>query len=125
MKLMTKKLSEKFKKHPLYSTDGKGNPFDRKCLVKYFNPCGAGTWYIIEASPENDDYIMFGYCDLGMGPECSEWGYVSLKELESIRLPNGLTIERDIYDKGTVRELIERDNLEYNDCFESECDDEE
>ena len=32
-------------------------------------------------------------------------GYVLLSELENLKLPFGLTIERDLYSKGTVREL--------------------
>ncbi|NBX09935.1 MAG: DUF2958 domain-containing protein [Marivivens sp.] len=36
----------------------------------------------------------FGLCDLGYG---AEWGYVSLAELESVSLPFGMGIERDIY----------------------------
>ena len=38
---------------------------------------------------------MFGLCDLGMG--FPELGYVSLQELESVELPFGLKIERDMY----------------------------
>jgi len=34
-------------------------------------------------------------CDLGMG--FPELGYVSLQELESVTLPFGLKIERDMY----------------------------
>ena len=39
--------------------------------------------------------FMFGLCDLGMG--FPELGYVSLKELESLDLPSGLSIERDMH----------------------------
>ena len=50
---------------------------------------------------------MFGLCDLGMG--FPELGYVSLQELESVELPFGLKIERDMYftpDK-TLSEYVE------------------
>ena len=33
----------------------------------------------------------------GLGEDCNEWGYVSLKELQSITGPMGLKIERDLY----------------------------
>ena len=39
---------------------------------------------------------MFGYCHLG-DDENAEFGYVLLSELENIKLPFGLSIERDLY----------------------------
>jgi hypothetical protein len=70
----------------------KGTAEDFMPVVKFFNPCGAATWLITEMDP-NDNDTLFGLCDLGMG--FPELGYVSLQELASIRLPFGLTIERD------------------------------
>ena len=103
MKLLTKEIEEKFEKTPLYSLDEKGiDAMDAEVLVKYFNPCGAGTWFIVEASKQEDgDYLIYGYCHIFEW----EWGYVMLSELENLKLPFGLTIERDLYSKGTVREL--------------------
>ena len=43
----------------------------------------------------DDNGIMFGLCDLGMG--CPELGYVALNELEEVQLPFGLSIERYIH----------------------------
>ena len=106
MKLMTKEVERKFVSHPFGSQDGKG--FDAEVLVKYFNPMGAGTWLITEAEKqENGDWMLYGYCHILEW----EWGYVMLSELSSLRLPWGLTIERDLYSSGTVRELasIEED----------------
>jgi len=79
----------------LYSTEN--TPCHEKTIVcKFFNPMGAGTWYIAEGSEQEDgDWLFFGYCDLGLGTP--EWGYVTLSELESVKLPFGLGIERDIY----------------------------
>lgn len=95
MKLITEELKEKFKKYPLGSQDGLGK--DAKVIVKYFNPTGVGTWLITEADKlENVDYEMFGYCHLG-DDENAEFGYVLLSELENIKLPFGLSIERDLY----------------------------
>lgn len=37
-----------------------------------------------------------------------EWGYVMLSELENLKLPFGLTIERDLYASGTVEALMGR-----------------
>ena len=103
MELLTKEFIEKFKKYPLYSQDGKGE--DSVVLVKYFNPCGAGTWLITEAEQQEDgDWLLFGYCHIFE----REWGYVMLSDLQNLKLPFGLTIERDLYipKDAKVKDLI-------------------
>ena len=102
MKLMTKEIEKKFEKYPLKSQDGKG--MDAEVVVKFFNPMGVGTWIITEGEQVEDDFIMFGYCDLGF----AEWGTVSLNELKAINLPMGLKIERDKHIKkgAKVKDLI-------------------
>lgn len=65
---------------------------DHVPVVKFFNPVGAGTWLATELG--DDDDILYGIADLGFG--CPEVGAFSLSELQSIRLPFGLRIERDI-----------------------------
>ena len=97
MKLLTKEIISKFESHPIGSQDGKG--LEAEVLVKYFNPCGAGTWLITEAEREGDDWRLFGYCCIYEW----EWGYLMLSELASLRLPFGFTIERDIY---TARKYV-------------------
>jgi hypothetical protein len=62
-------------------------------VVKFFNPCGAATWLATELDRDGD--TLFGLADLGFG--CPELGSFSLSELASIRLPFGLTIERDLH----------------------------
>lgn len=95
MKLMTKELEKLFEKYPIGSQEGLGG--QAKVIVKYFNPVGAGTWFITEGEKlENGDYEMFGYCHLG-DDEYAELGYVMLSELEKLDLPFGLKIERDLY----------------------------
>lgn len=95
MKLMTKELAEMFEKYPIGSQEGLSGK--AKVIAKFFNPAGVGTWLITEADRlENGDYEMFGYCHLG-DDEMAEFGYVMLSELESLKLPFGLTIERDLY----------------------------
>ena len=44
MMLMTKELEKALSEYPLGSQYDKG--MDSKVIVKYFNPCGAGTWLI-------------------------------------------------------------------------------
>lgn len=105
MKLMTKELEKAFEKYPLYSQHDRG--MDSEVVVKYFNPCGLGTWLITEGEKEEDgDWIFFGYCNLFEW----EWGYVLLSQLEDLNLPYGLTIERDMhtnkkYLKDFIKEL--------------------
>ena len=102
MKLLTKEIISKFEKHPFHSQDGKG--MDAEVLVKYFNPCGSGTWLITEAEKQEDgDWLLFGYIHIHEW----EWGYVLLSELLNLRLPFGMTIERDIYSLArTIREHL-------------------
>ncbi len=95
MKLITKELEKEFENYPIGSQDGLGGK--AKVIAKFFNPTGVGTWLITEASKlENGDYEMFGYCHLG-DDEMAELGYVYLSQLESLKLPFGLSVERDLY----------------------------
>lgn len=110
MKLLTKELEKKFKKFPLGSQDGKYGL--AKVIVKYFNPCGIGTWLITEGERTDDgDFEMFGYCHLG-DDENAELGYVRLSELESIKGPLGIGIERDLYfDECTLEDAIHKNGF--------------
>ena len=76
---------------PLYAQEGAGE--DAVVHVHFFNPCGHGDWWITEGSREDDDFIMFGLCDLGF----PELGYVSLNEMQAVGRPLGLGIERDVH----------------------------
>ena len=86
MKLLTKALRKKLPK--LYSQEGKG--MDAVAQVKFFTPDSSWTWWASEFDGEN---TFFGLVD---GFE-KELGYFSLSELESVRGPMGLPIERDLY----------------------------
>lgn len=115
MKLMTKELERVFAKYPLYSQDGLGG--DALVIAKYFRPGSAGTWLITEASPQGDDWLMFGLVDLGFGPE---YGYVSLNELKGYRGWGGLGIERDIHfppGQYTVRDACRMERIRYDFSF--------
>ncbi len=114
MQLLTEELKRKLP--PLYSQDNNPDPL---VVCKFFTPDSSWTWYAYEGSPVDDngfydtdkekvDYIFFGLVD---GLEV-ELGYFSLNEMESVRGPWGLPIERDIFFKPTllsrVREQINR-----------------
>lgn len=95
MLLMTDELEKAFENYPIGSQEGKMEEAD--VVVKYFNPTGVGTWLITEGEKQDDgDWLLYGYCHLFEW----EWGYVMLSELEGIRLPFGLGIEREIYNTG-------------------------
>jgi len=90
MKLLTKAIEKAF---PAWaSTDGQGD--DAKVIVKFFTPDSNWTWYATEFDGED---TFFG---LVIGHE-TELGYFSLRELQSVRGPMGLPIERDRY-LGTI-----------------------
>lgn len=115
MKLITKEIEKKFEEFPLYSQDGKG--LNAEVLVKFFNPTGVGTWYITEANKlEDGDYEMFGYCHLG-DDENAEFGNVLLSDLEDIKLPYGLKIERDMYLENGINlgNALKRDGIKIPD----------
>jgi hypothetical protein len=61
-------------------------------VLKLFNPLGAATWLATELDEDGD--TLFGLADLGFG--CPELGYFSLSEIAEVRLPFGMTIERDL-----------------------------
>ena len=97
MKLMTKAIEKKMP--ALYATEGISEP-NKRAFVKYFNPVGSATWYGVEYDP--DERIFFGYVDYIE----KEWGYFSLDELEALRLPFGLRIERDLHFEPTLMSNI-------------------
>jgi len=76
---------------PLYTTEE--IPVEQKVLhVKLFDPYTQWTWYASEYDPK--ERVFFGYV---VGQE-KEWGEFSLDELESLKMPDGITprIERDL-----------------------------
>lgn len=94
MKLLTQSLKKELAKYPLYSQSEKGE--NAEVICKFFAPVGAFTWYVTEAEILKDgDYRFFGLVVNNYNEK--ELGYFLLSELQSIRLPFGLSIERDIY----------------------------
>ena len=86
MKLITEEIRRRLP--PIGSQDGKGGK--AVAQLKLFTPSSSWTWFIVEWDGED---ICFGLVE---GHE-KELGYFSLKELESVRGPFGLPIERDIH----------------------------
>jgi len=99
MKLITKEIQNTLPK--LYEQDNKG--LNAIAYVKFFTPDSNWTWYATEFDGKD---TFFGLVD-GL---CKELGYFSLSELENIRGPYGLKIERDLYfEPTTLKELMNGD----------------
>ena len=86
MKLLTEEIRRKLP--PLYSQEKLGGK--AIAYLKLFTPDSGWTWYITEYDGKD---MLFGLVD----GQDKELGYVSLSELESVRGPMGLPIERDIH----------------------------
>lgn len=95
MKLLTQEIRKKLP--DLYSQEDKGGK--AVVHVKLFTPDSNWTWYATEFDGED---TFFGLVD---GFE-KELGCFSLKELESIKGPMGLPIERDLWWKPKTLEEI-------------------
>lgn len=78
---------------------------DQVAHVRLFLPGTAATWWISSLDVEGD--LAFGFATLG-DPEMAELGYISLSELEGLRV--GLfRVERDLHFSPTpMSEVIEK-----------------
>ncbi len=65
---------------------------DFRPVIKFFCPWDGATWLLTELDPDDPD-IAFGLCDLALG--APEVGKVRLTNLDALRGPGGLRIERD------------------------------
>jgi hypothetical protein len=89
MKLLTKELIKQIP--TLAETDELGIE-ESFAYAKFFNPMGNHQWFITAYDPEQN--LAFGYVNLN-DPQMAELGYISIQEIENIKLPFGMTIERD------------------------------
>ena len=85
MKLLTDNQREQL------LANGTDRDRDRRPVVKFFDPSGAGTWLFADLDPQDGD-TLYGLADLGFGTP--ELGYTSLAEIASIRGRFDLGIER-------------------------------
>jgi len=104
MKMLTQAIINVLPKHG--ATDGKPES-EKNVVVKFFNPCGAATWYVLEGEQcENGDWEFYGYVDLFSDQQGGEYGYFLLSQLTEIRLPFGLNIERDRNFESTMADIL-------------------
>jgi hypothetical protein len=100
MKLLTEEVRAQLP--PLYSQEKNKDP---TVHAKFFCPWSNWTWFATEGRPEDGEFLFFGYV---IGFE-EEWGYFVLSEMEAVRGPGGLTIERDLHFKpGPFSQVIEQ-----------------
>jgi len=102
MKLLTKELIERFKQQ---GDTSRKEAKDIKVIAKFFNPCGAGTWFATDYDEKNQ--IFFGYANLG-DDRFAELGSFGLKELQEYRSPFMTGIERDLhFGEHTLQEVLD------------------
>lgn len=91
MKILTKEIIKKLDSTKPYDGD---SSMEAKVILKLFGG-GACTWLVTSAIKENNDYICYGYANLGYG---YEYGSFSLNEIMKVKFPPfGLSVERDRY----------------------------
>jgi hypothetical protein len=85
-----------------YIRGNEGKPLNEHIITaKFFTPWAGWTWYMTELDKDED--YAFGYV-VGLD---SELGYFSIRELEALRGPGGITVERDLhFGKHMLSEVI-------------------
>ncbi|MEJ7758655.1 MAG: DUF2958 domain-containing protein [Gemmatimonadaceae bacterium] len=85
-------LTQKIRKAlpAIYSQEKTADPIVH---AKFFTPDAQATWFALEFDGVDE---FFGWASLG-DPDMAELAYFSLAELQAIRGPLGLRIERDLY----------------------------
>ncbi len=97
MQLLTQELRDKLP--ALGATEKVDDPI---AVVKFFTPDSGWTWFVTEFDGED---TFFGAVS---GAEF-ELGYFSLSELQELRGPFGLAVERDLYFKPTPLSQIRKE----------------
>lgn len=78
---------------------------DKLIHLKFF--IGNCTWFIAEYDGHD---LFWGFCHLG-DDACAEWGYVSFKELKSIKIDRWMEIDCELEDFWQVKRAIEIDKI--------------
>ena len=98
MALLTDELRTRLPR--LYAQEHEADPV---VYAKFFLPGTGWTWYVTEGSPQEDDYLFFGFV---VGLE-SEFGYFLLSELEAVRTRLNLSVERDLaFSEGKLTDVV-------------------
>jgi hypothetical protein len=85
-------IKEQLAKIPrLYETED--IPLKDKLIYLHFF-IGGCDWYIAEFDGED---LFWGCAILNADYDMAEWGYISLEELKSIKIPPGFEVDCDLY----------------------------
>lgn len=99
VKFLTKEIEKQLMKNPI----GCNNNLS---ICKFFNPYGAGTWWVFEGEKlANGDWEFYGIAEI----YDREFGYFTLSELESVRVNvfgEKMPLERDKYYTPETKEEI-------------------
>jgi hypothetical protein len=87
----------------LYETENQAAK-DKLIYLHFF--IGGCDWYVSEYDGED---LFFGYAILNGDTEMAEWGYVSFRELRSLKIRPGFEVECDAFWK--VRKASEVDKI--------------
>jgi Protein of unknown function (DUF2958) len=103
VKLLTDELRARLPR--LYTQEAAAEPI---VYAKFFLPGTGWTWYVTEGSAQENDFLFFGFV---VGLE-SEFGYFALSELEAVRTPLGLRVERDLsFREGKLTDVVPAPDL--------------
>jgi DUF2958 family protein len=70
-----------------------GDPYP---VVKLFTPDAHASWLLTELDPADGD-TAYGLCDVGLG--APELAHVKVSDLEAMRGPNKLRVQRELHFK--------------------------
>ena len=86
MKLMTKEIQKKAEKQ--YDL---GSDMEQMVVAKFFDPMGSWKWFLM--NKHKDDNYCWGIVK-GISVEV---GSFNIEELQNLKLPFGMAVERDLY----------------------------
>ena len=73
---------------------------------------GGSDWYVTEYSPE--EKVCFGFAILNGDIQNAEWGYISLQELEDVKI-GFIEVDRDLHWKkckaGEVQNIVRANGI--------------
>jgi hypothetical protein len=79
LRSVLKRMADRIDHIPaLYETDGDN---EAKCLLHYFDTCGAADWYVFEVDAETGNAFGFVTYSGNMSDHDAEYGYIDLKDL--------------------------------------------
>lgn len=97
--MWNKPTPERWHKIPkLYETEHV-NTKDKLVHLHFF--IGGCDWYIVEVGEDMD--TMFGFAILNNDLEMAEWGYMSLKEMEDVKINGWIEVDCEAEEYWVVR----------------------